>query len=142
MTTTSAPSVSTGSTTALSTWPRTLRRCAGLLAVSLLTVVLLAGVDTERVLEPSGGAHVELGLPLPWLVQDQTSVDPAYPTDLGLASPWEHPTDISLPLLVLDVLLTALVLLVLLAAARSVVRAATRGTHAPRSGRGLTAGTR
>ena len=114
---------------------------AALLATSLLAVLLLTGVDTARISAPSDSAHVELGLPLPWVVQDQTALDPAYPTDLGLASPWEHPTDISPPLLAVDVLLTALALLVLLAAARAAVRRSrSRGGRCVEAGHAVTAG--
>lgn len=134
MTWTSAPRA------AASDRPRLLRRLAGLLALAVLAVLLLTLVDTVRVTGPDGRAEVELGLPLPWVAQDQSAVDPAYPTDLGVASPWEHPTEVSLPLLALNVLLTALALLVLLAAVRAVLRVVTsRGGRTAGSRRGVTA---
>jgi len=39
--------------------------------------------------------NVRLGLPLKFLKQDQTRLDPAFPVKVNINSPWESPTRIS-----------------------------------------------
>ena len=85
------------------------------LAVSLVAVLLLPLVDTDRVTEPAERASNELGLPLAWIEQDQSARDAPLPSNSGLASPWENPTDVSVGALLANVALTALALAVLLA---------------------------
>lgn len=70
-----------------------------------MTVVLVTAL-TDQVLVSSRADQrsVEFGWPLVWVQQDQSSYDPPFPTHLGLSSPWEHPTSISLGAVLVDVL--------------------------------------
>ena len=71
---------------------------------------------TER-----GSRHrwLVFGWPLVWVQQDHSSYEPPLPMRLGLSSPWENPTSVSLGSVLVDVLVVFAVLsaVVLLAAA-------------------------
>jgi len=62
-----------------------------------LTVVLVAAMN-DQVLVSSrlDLKSVDLGWPLVWIHQDQSSSDPPFPTHRGVLSPWENPTRLSL----------------------------------------------
>jgi hypothetical protein len=85
-----------------------------------LTVVLVTAL-TDQVLVSSRAylRSVEFGWPLVWVQQDQSLYDPPFPTHVGLSSPWENPTSVSLSALLVDVLFVFAVVsaVVLLAAA-------------------------
>ena len=86
---------------------------AALLVVATLLVLASALVGEDRTSSRSDLASVDLGLPFPWLHQDQRALDPPLPTDLGPASPWENPTDVAFVTLLADVALVVAVLAVL-----------------------------
>lgn len=51
---------------------------------------------------------MELGLPLTWVQQDQSSLDPpGYPWTGQLLSPWEHPVSVSWTALAVDIAVMA-----------------------------------
>ena len=75
----------------------------GALAVAVLFVVVSPLLDEDSVASQHDQASVDLGLPMPWLHQDQSAYDPPLPTQLGPASPWEDPTSISLGTFLVDV---------------------------------------
>ena len=85
-----------------------------------LTVVLVTAL-TDQVLASRKAdlRSVDFGWPLVWVHQDQSSYDPPFPTHLGLSSPWENPTSVSLGAVLVDVLFVfaAVSAVVLLAAA-------------------------
>jgi hypothetical protein len=56
-------------------------------------------------------ASVDLGLPKPWVHQDQSSYDPVVLSSRGLASPWENPTSASFGPFLGDMALLFVVLL-------------------------------
>lgn len=77
---------------------------ATLLAALAVPVVLaLTNIDTYRVAIREDQARVGFGMPLNWLVQDQSSLDPPLPYRLDVGSPLEHPTDMLVVPFVLDV---------------------------------------
>ena len=89
-----------------------------------LTVVLVTAL-TDRILVTSKAdlRSVEFGWPLGWVHQDQSAYDPPFPTHLGLSSPWENPTSVSLGAVLVDVLFVfAVSAVVLLAAVLMVTR--------------------
>lgn len=90
--------------------PALLLTLLGLSVLSLLVVVASPWWDTDRVASKEDQADVSLGLPVPWLHQDQSSVDPPLPWHLGPASPWEHPTTVAFGAFLADVALVAVVL--------------------------------
>ncbi|WP_395695567.1 hypothetical protein [Nocardioides sp.] len=82
----------------------------GVLVVALLLVVGSPLVDTDVVADRQQQTSVNLGLPLPWVHQDQSAADPPLPTQSGLSSPWEHVTSISPGAFLLDAVVVFLVL--------------------------------
>jgi len=92
-------------------------RWTRLVLLVLGAAVLLAPasplVDLDDVARTSDMASIDLGLPVPWVHQDQSGLDPAGLSSRGLASPWEHPTSVSYGPLLADVALLLVVLLVL-----------------------------
>ena len=99
----------------------------GILTVSVLVVLVAPFLDSERVDGRSDQERVELGIPLAWVHQDQTSLDPPFPAQAELVSPWENPTEISWLVLSGDVVLVfGAALLVWLAASSAVRRRPSR----------------
>lgn len=86
------------------------------LAGSALVVLVMAMLDDVRVTSKADQASIAFGLPVAWIHQDQTSLDPPFPFDAGLESPWEHPADVSWTTFGGDVGLVLLVALTLWAA--------------------------
>ncbi len=74
-------------------------------------------------------ASADFGLPLPWLHQNQSSLDPPLPVRLAPGSPWEHPSSADWPSLAVDVSLYFLLVQVLWIAV-STVWAGTRSSNA------------
>jgi hypothetical protein len=68
--------------------------------ITLATAIL----DHVTIASRSGLARVTFGLPLAWLVQDQTSLDPPFPLSATFVSPWEYPASVAWSPLVFDVL--------------------------------------
>ncbi len=76
-----------------------------LLAVAAVGITFaIALSDHVAVLSRSGLGHIQFGLPLVWLRQDQSSLDPSFPMNATLISPWDYPTSVSVVPLVCDVL--------------------------------------
>ena len=99
----------------------------GILTVSVLVVLVAPFLDSERVDGRSDQERVELGIPLAWVHQDQTSLDPPFPAQAELLSPWENPTEISWRVFSGDVVLVfGAALLVWLAASSAVRRRPSR----------------
>ena len=101
----------------------------GGLAVSMLFVLTSPLSDQDGVASRKELASVDLGMPMPWLHQDQSGYDPPLPDQLGPASPWENPTSISLGVLLADVAMVFVILtlvLWLLAAAISTATSSRR----------------
>ena len=91
------------------------------LVFSLIVVVFAAFYDHDLVRTLAESHRVELGWPLPWLHQDQSGYAWLFPSYLGLASPLENPTTMSLGPFLMDVLIVfAVVMAVVLPAALSV----------------------
>jgi hypothetical protein len=76
--------------------------------VTLATALL----NQETIAGRSDLGRARFGLPLDWLVQDQSSLDPPFPFDATFISPWEYPASVALFPLVFDVLVVYAVLLV------------------------------
>lgn len=85
-----------------------------LLVFGAAIVLTLASplVDYDEVGRKSDMASIDLGLPIPWVHQDQSSSDPGVLSSRGLASPWENPTSASFGPFLADVALIFVVLLV------------------------------
>lgn len=76
--------------------PRFLVMAATGMAASLVLALLLIAVDRDKVQGESEMSHIELGVPVNWLQQDQSGLDPpAFPRNVGLASPLENETTVS-----------------------------------------------
>ena len=83
-----------------------------------ILVLVLAAVDRAHVASHDALSTVPFGLPLNWLNQNQGALDPPLPHSARLLSPWEYPTDLSLGLLVIDLI----VVLALLVGSRFLIR--------------------
>ena len=90
-------------------------------AGAAILVFVLAAVDRAHVASHYALSNVAFGMPLNWLNQNQASLDPPLPHSARLLSPWEYPTDLSLGLLVIDLL----VVLALLVGSRFLIRSIT-----------------
>ena len=75
----------------------------------------------------AGLRSVGFGWPLTWVRQDQRSFDPPLPWSMGFAPPLENPTDVSLGLLLLNVLALAVAIGVVMFVAGSILLAVARG---------------
>ncbi|GAA1141935.1 hypothetical protein GCM10009606_21760 [Nocardioides aquiterrae] len=73
------------------------------MSIALVGCAALEDRDLARTRHDLGS--INLGWPLPWIEQDQRSQDPPLPHRMGLVSPWENPTGMSLPALAGNVLL-------------------------------------
>lgn len=60
----------------------------------------------------AGMRSVDLGWPLVWVHQDQSSLDPPLPHSMALVSPWEDPASIAWAALVVNVLIVFTVVVV------------------------------
>jgi hypothetical protein len=65
-----------------------------LIAVGITLATAL--IDHDTTASRSGLARVTFGLPLDWLVQDQSSLDPPFPWNATFISPWENPVSVAL----------------------------------------------
>jgi len=74
------------------------------LLFSLTMALVVAMNDHVLVSDRAGLKSVDLGWPLVWIHQDQSSSDPPFPTHVGVLSPWEHPTGLSLDAFLVDAL--------------------------------------
>ncbi len=81
---------------------------AGIAAAAGVVMALLL-LDRVVVVSRQELDRVTLGMPLSWVTQEQ-HVDPSLPVDVGLLSPWEHPTAIAWTPLTANLALVALVL--------------------------------
>lgn len=83
-------------------------------AVGLSWGIVLATTvrDHDPVATRAGLHSVDLGWPLVWLHQDQSFLDPPLPYRMALASPWEHPTQVSGAAFLVNVLTVFTVVLV------------------------------
>ena len=92
---------------------------------SLTVVLVTAMTDQALVRSRADLARIELGWPLDWVRQDQSSLEPPLPAKLGFSSLWENPTDVSWAAFLADVLIVfaATGVVVALAAALILVRA-------------------
>jgi hypothetical protein len=92
---------------------------AAVLALSAVGLTLATALfDHDTIASRSGLARVTFGLPLDWLVQDQSSLDPPFPWNATFISPWEYPVSVALFPLVFDALAVYVVLLAGLFAVR------------------------
>jgi hypothetical protein len=66
-----------------------------ILLLSLILVLSSVLVPVE-VWNKQDQSNVELGLPLKFLNQDQSRLDPLFPAKVNIDSPWESPVHISL----------------------------------------------
>lgn len=64
------------------------------LMIAFVVQVVLVLLTRVRLAGPADAVAVQFGLPLGWVVQDQTKLDPPYPWTARFQSPWEHPTDV------------------------------------------------
>lgn len=99
------------------TWRRiAFRTAATVVASGVVTVVLLFASRTTAH-APADMGNLELGLPLAWATQDQSSLDPpSFPHEAFFVSPWEHPTTVDLPILLVDLLIVSAILWLLVLA--------------------------
>ncbi|MCL8025915.1 hypothetical protein [Nocardioides bruguierae] len=93
-------------------WIRLVLLVVGAAVLLTLTSPLL---DDDDVVRESDMASIDLGLPMPWLHQDQTGYDPSVLSSRGMVSPWENPTSASVGYFLADVALLFVVLLALTA---------------------------
>ena len=71
-----------------------------------MTVVLATAMNDQVLVSSRAELKtVDLGWPLEWVHQDQSSYDPPFPTHVGLSSPWENPTSVSGTAFLVDALI-------------------------------------
>lgn len=110
---------------------RTSRRTRGTGVVVALALMFSVGaVAFSPLLGVTNGTDpldVRYGLPIPWVHQDQSALDPPpHPSQTGFVSPWDYPTTFSAIVLLLDVVIVfAAVLSVLVLLARVLRRTRT-----------------
>ena len=110
------------------------RRRAGIAAAASVLVVLVSPLVTSvRVAERAEQANLGFGWPFAWAHQDQSAMDPPLPRTLGLTSPWEHPTSVSVGAFAVSVL-AVLVALLLVRLSVSAAAARSRGCRRRQSG--------
>ena len=85
-----------GATRTTTRWRFLLSASVAVVAVLLASVILvpaLALLDHDTVASQQDLSVVQFGLPLDWVTQDQSGLDPPdFPRHQSLASPLEHPT--------------------------------------------------
>ena len=74
----------------------------------IAVVLLFAGRSTVHTAD--GMRHLEFGLPVSWVTQDQYLNPPSFPYEAQFLSPWEHPIAVNAAALVLNVLVLSLAL--------------------------------
>ncbi len=75
---------------------RTALGAATVISSGIITVLLLF-VSRSTAYTPSDLRTLELGLPLAWVIQDQSYFDPSsFPYQASFVSPWEHPMTVNL----------------------------------------------
>ena len=79
------------------------------LGFSVMAVVVTPLVDHDVVRDKTAQESVDLGLPVSWVHQDQSALDPPLPAQASLASPWESPTSVSVGAFALDVVFVLVV---------------------------------
>lgn len=84
---------------------------AALLSVPLVLISVFVPVPVHT---QADLAQVRLGLPLPFMIQDQTGYTPPLPWQTHFYSPWENPTHILLPELLLSLAIIFVVISLLL----------------------------
>lgn len=83
-----------------------------LLALAAVAITLSSALlGHVTALGRSGLAEVRFGLPLAWLTQDQSALDPPFPWSATPVSPWDPPASIAVLPLVFDALAVYAVLL-------------------------------
>jgi heme exporter protein D len=97
---------------------------AGATAVvcAVLLVLVACGLDRETVSDKADQQSLDFGLPVAWLHQDQTSLDPPFPARVSVASPLENPTDLSGLAFLVDLLVVLAALGVVVLVVRQVSR--------------------
>ena len=85
---------------------------------AIVSALVLAAVDRAHVASHDALSTAAFGLPLKWLNQNQSALDPPLPYNARLLSPWEYPTDFSIGLFAIDVL----AVLALLVGSRFLIR--------------------
>lgn len=86
---------------------RTALGAATVISSGIITVMLLF-VSRSTAYTPSDLRTLELGLPLAWVIQDQSYFDPSsFPYQASFVSPWEHPMTVNLPLMLVNLLIVA-----------------------------------
>ncbi len=118
-------SVQTGAMAEVVEDPRSERHRFVALAVPVtflfsLVVVVMSAWNGKVTVGGRADLHrVDFGWPVAWVHQDQSSMDPPFPSALSFNSPWEHPTTVSPAAFLGDVLVVfaALGVLVMLTAA-------------------------
>lgn len=101
------------------------RRAVGVAVLVVLSaVVAVALLFASRVTAHTAAdmGHLEFGLPVSWVTQDQYLSPTSFPYVAQFLSPWEHPTAISAAALILNVLVLSLGLWVGLHAWRRLTR--------------------
>ena len=84
---------------------------AALVSVSLVLTSVFVPVPVHT---PADLAQVGLGLPLRFMVQNQSSYSPPLPWQTHFYSPWENPTHILLPELLVSLTIVFVVISLLL----------------------------
>lgn len=90
--------------------------------LALGVIVLTTALDRVLVTSRAALSGIEFGRPLPWLTQDQSLLDPSFPSERTFLTPYAYPVDVAYGALLADVLIVYVVLAVLSAAVRLVLR--------------------
>lgn len=99
-------------------------RALGGLVLVVLTLAVVVGsvfLGSTTVTSKADQAGLAFGLPLAWVEQDQSSLDPPYPAEATFQSPNEHPTSIAWLPFVADVAMVLAALALLGLAGRALV---------------------
>lgn len=105
-------------------WRHSALRVATTIAMSGLIMVALLFASRSTANTAADMRNLELGLPLAWTIQDQSYFNPpSFPHEVSFASPWEHPTTVNVPAMLINMLIVSAILwLMILAWQRLSVR--------------------
>ena len=100
----------TSSTPESGAWRRHRRaiKAAVLVSSSAAIVVALVVASRSTAYTADDMRHLEFGLPVSWITQDQYLNPPSFPYQAQFLSPWEHPIAVNAVALVLNVLVLSL----------------------------------
>lgn len=98
-------------------WRRFSLRAVATIVMSGVIVVTLLFASRSTANTAADMRNLELGIPLAWTIQDQSYFNPSsFPHEVSFVSPWEHPTTVNVPAMLVNILIVAAILWLLILA--------------------------